>query len=87
VGRYKIFRYKGEKKYGLYKYAGKSKDFVQDYLLESVSPEDLAREISEELFERDYTKIHEQINAYRKAHGQKPRIRRKRRKRRRTVTH
>lgn len=76
-----------QEKYGLYKYAGKSKDFVQDYLLESVSPEDLAREISEELFERDYTKIHEQINAYRKAHGQKPRIRRKRRKRRRTVTH
>jgi len=72
-----------QERYGLYKYAGKSKDFVQDYLLEKIPMEQLDVEISEELFQRDYTKIHDTINAYREAHGQKPRRRRKRRKRKR----
>ena len=72
-----------QERYGLYKYANKSKDFIQDYLLESIPLPELYREMSEELFERDYTKIHEEINAYRMKNGQKPRRRRKRRKRRR----
>lgn len=52
--------------YGLPKYAGKSKDFVQNKILECLPEEILNRQISEELFERDYTKIEETIEAYRK---------------------
>lgn len=73
-----------QERHGLYKYATKSKDFVQNYILESIPEEVLAVEISEELFERDYAKIHDEINAYREAHGQKPRRKRRRKRRKRT---
>ncbi len=59
-----------------YKY--KSKNFVRQKILETVEPEELNRQISYELFERDYNTIAERINEYRKGINQKPR--RKRRK-------
>lgn len=48
------------------KYREKSKRFVVNKILEKVDAELLHQQISEELFERDYTLIAEQIQAYRK---------------------
>ncbi|MCD8021513.1 MAG: sce7726 family protein [Lachnospiraceae bacterium] len=62
------------------KYEGKSKEFVIDKILLRVPEERLAPQISEELFERDYSTILETINTYRQAHGQKKRRKRRRRK-------
>ncbi|MCD7820427.1 MAG: sce7726 family protein [Lachnospiraceae bacterium] len=62
------------------KYAGKSKEFVIDKILACVPEETLAPQISEELFERDYSTILETINEYRLQHGQKKRRKRRRRK-------
>lgn len=73
-------------RHDLFKYPGKSKLFVQEYLIKTLEPDLLHREISHELFERDYTKIHDTINEYRTAHGAKPRRRRKRRKRKKRTT-
>ncbi len=63
---------------GLPVYKQKSKDFVREKILLSVDKELLNKQISDELFERDYNTIAERINAYRKGISQKPR--RKRRK-------
>ncbi len=63
-----------------YKY--KSKVFVQEALLARVPEDVLQKQMCEELLERDYTKIHDTINAFREQNGQKPRRRRRRRKRR-----
>lgn len=65
---------------GMYAYKNKSKRFVADKIVETVPPELLAPQVSEELFERDYTKIWETIQNYRKENGQKPRRRRRRRR-------
>ncbi|MCC8136613.1 MAG: sce7726 family protein [Clostridiales bacterium] len=62
------------------KYTEKSKEFVIDKILERVPEETLAPQISEELFERDYSTILETINEYRQQHGQKKRQKRRRRK-------
>lgn len=62
-------------------YRQKSKRFVADKIVETVPSELLARQMSEELFQRDYTKIWETIQAYRKENGQKPRRRKRRRRR------
>lgn len=48
------------------KYRKKSKDFVIEKILAAVPEETLCRQVSEELFERDYNEIEEKINAYRK---------------------
>lgn len=48
--------------------------------MEKIEPEVLSEQLSEELFERDYTKIWETIQAFRKENGQKPRRRRRRRR-------
>ncbi len=48
------------------KYKEKSKDFVIDKILLKVPKERLYRQISDELFERDYTEIEENIRAYKK---------------------
>ncbi len=48
------------------RYREKSKNFVIEKLLLKVSKEKLSRQISEELFERDYTTIAEEIGQYRK---------------------
>ena len=39
----------------LHKYAGKSRAFVEEYVLNSVSPELLKKQVIDILFERDYT--------------------------------
>lgn len=57
-----------QEKHGLHKYAGKSKKFIQDYLFESVSEDELKYEITYELFERDYEQMVKAINEYRDAH-------------------
>lgn len=59
------------------KYAQLSKKNLCLKLIEKIPAADLNRLISDELFERDYTKIRETINNYRVARGQKKRIRRK----------
>ena len=64
-----------QERYAMHAYARQSKKFVQDKILTLVPEEELHREISEELFERDYEKIAEQIDAYRLEHG----LRKKRR--------
>lgn len=48
------------------RYRQKSKDFVIDKILQKVPKERLYEQISDELFERDYTKIEENIRAYKK---------------------
>ena len=50
----------------MYAYKQKSKRFVADKIVETVPHDLLAIQVSEELFERDYTKIWETIQAYRK---------------------
>ncbi len=44
-----------QKDHGFPKYAGKSKRFISDYLIEHLTAEELKTYISRELFERDYT--------------------------------
>ena len=48
------------------KYKEKSKQFVIEKILLKVPREKLYLQISQELFERDYTKIAEEIRSYRK---------------------
>ena len=48
------------------KYKEKSKQFVQEKLLEKVAPEVLWPQAYEELFERDYSTIGETIENYRR---------------------
>lgn len=50
----------------LHKYKEKSKLFVQEKLLEKVPSEILWKQAYEELFERDYNTIAEEIETYRK---------------------
>ena len=45
-------------------YKEKSKKFVQDKILEKIPEDQLHREISRELFERDYTLIEEELEEY-----------------------
>jgi hypothetical protein len=59
-------------KYGLPVYKQKSKEFVQEKILEKIEEQDLRREISAALFERDYTLIEEQISNYKKKNGRQP---------------
>ncbi|MBR1708232.1 MAG: sce7726 family protein [Clostridia bacterium] len=62
------------------KYREKSKAFVIEKILNMVPTKTLKRQMSEVLFERDYTTIRDEINEYRKEHGKRPR-RKKRAKR------
>lgn len=55
-----------QEKNGMYRYASASKDFVRRKILECVPPELLGRQISEELFERDYTTIAQTLEDYRR---------------------
>ena len=48
------------------KYRDKSKLFVANKIVETVAYETLSPQISEELFQRDYTKIEETLNEFRK---------------------
>lgn len=51
------------------KYRQKSKEFVIDKILEKIPKELLAKQVCQELFERDYTQIESQITDYRKRDG------------------
>lgn len=62
------------------KYREKSKQFVADKILQNVSEERLSEQISEELFQRDYSRITETIEQYR-AQNKRPVKRRRRRRR------
>lgn len=66
-----------QEKTNMPKYAGKSKAFVVEKIIEKVSEEERNTLFCQILFERDYETIHERINEYRKATNQKPRRRRK----------
>jgi len=63
--------YNIQMKHGFPKYPGKSKRFVRDYLFEKLEEEVLKRDITDELFERDYEQIAKTIADYRKAHEPK----------------
>lgn len=54
------------KKHSMPKYPGKSKKFVQDYLFDNIEEEELKKDITDELFERDYTTVAERIEEYKK---------------------
>ncbi len=64
---------------GMPKYARMSKINVTLKIMETVPRETLKRQLCEELFERDYTTIEADINAYRQEHS-KPRKRKTRRR-------
>lgn len=51
---------------GLPKYKEKSKLFVTDKILEKIPEETLQKQLCEELFERDYNTIAEEIRKYRR---------------------
>ncbi len=70
---------------GLYAYKAKSKDYVRDYLIKSVDTARLNMLISDELFERDYTTIGQDIKAYRQAQNPGKRVKKKRGSHRRRV--
>ena len=55
-----------QEKYSFPKYAGKSKKFVMDYLIEKLEEEELKSYIIELLFERDYDKMLEEIKTFKK---------------------
>lgn len=67
---------------GLPKYRDKSKQFVIGKILEKVPEELLAKQISEELFERDYNEIVEVIQEYREKRSGKGQVGKSRRRRR-----
>ena len=69
-----------QRRNGLPEYKEKSKLFVQKKLLEKVPLQILQKQLCEELFERDYTTIAEEISEFRRR-NEKP-VRRRRRKRR-----
>lgn len=54
---------------GMARYREKSKAFVIDKILEKIPENALARQISEELFQRDYTEIDQRIKEYRGQRG------------------
>ncbi len=58
---------------GMAKYEGKSKAFVIKKILDMVPWEILGPQISQELFERDYTEIRQQIRQFRKEKRRKRR--------------
>jgi hypothetical protein len=51
----------------MFRYKEKSKLFVQEKILEKIPEDLLHQEISRELFERDYTMIEQELEAYRNA--------------------
>ena len=69
-----------QEKNGMHAYKKKSKQFVAEKIVATVAPEVLSSQLSEELFERDYTTIWETIQTFRRENGQKPRRRRRRRR-------
>ena len=66
----------------MHKYDYLSKRKVIDKIIDYVEPDTLNRQITDELFERDYEAIAEKINAYRAANGLHKRRRRTKKKKR-----
>ena len=62
-------------------YRQKSKQFVAEKLLSTIDRDVLWHMVSDELFERDYTTIRQEIQDYRASVGKKPRRKRSPRKR------
>ena len=62
---------------GMPKYRDKSKLFASNKIVDTVSYDILSPQISEELFQRDYTMIEETLNEYRKEATAKKRRRRR----------
>ena len=58
--------YSIQMRHSMFKYKEKSKAFVQEKILEVIDSDILNEEISEELFERDYTTIAEEIERFKK---------------------
>ena len=54
-----------QERHRMFRYREKSKKFVQDKILEKIPEEELHREISMALFERDYTMIEDEIREFR----------------------
>ncbi len=69
-------------KNGFPRYPGKSKKYIIDYLAQNVEEDVLLKQICETLFERDYVKMLEEINAFREAHGKRPKSDKPKRRRR-----
>jgi hypothetical protein len=69
---------------GMAKYKTSSKQFVIEKILAKVPQEQLQKQMSDELFERDYEKIADIINQFRVENNKKPRRRRKYRRVKRT---
>jgi len=69
-----------QREYDLPAYKEKSKAFVQSRILEKLPASDLKRSLLIQLFERDYTAIREEINAFRKEKGKRTRRKPPRRK-------
>jgi hypothetical protein len=69
---------------GMAKYKNNSKQFVIEKILAKVPCELLQKQMSDELFERDYDKIADIINSFRIENNRKPRRRRKYRRVKRT---
>lgn len=67
---------------GLPRYKEKSKLFVQEKVLDKVPRDVLQRQLCEELFERDYTVIGEEIQKFRAENGKRKRTGKKRSRRR-----
>jgi dihydroneopterin aldolase len=59
------------------KYRDRSKLYAADKIVDTVSYDILSPQISEELFQRDYTMIEETLNEYRKEATAKKRRRRR----------
>lgn len=74
-----------QEKYGLPMYKQKSKDFVRTIIVDRLPVEVVHKEISDALFERDYTAMLAEIQEFRKAQAAKrgKTVRKKRKKYRR----
>ncbi len=65
---------------GLPAYAAKSKRYVAACLAERIPAGRLKRQICQELFERDYTTIEEEIREFREEHGRRDKKRKRKKK-------
>lgn len=66
-------------------YKAKSKDFVRQVLVDRIEEERLHKLISDELFERDYSTIAEEIKQYRQAKNPNKKVRKKKKRYKRKV--
>lgn len=65
---------------GMPAYKNKSKNFVREKVIDTISEEILQEQLCQELFERDYTTIEDEIAQYRMEHNRPKRRKRKKRR-------